>query len=284
MRSRKWRHAVLVTVVSIVGSVAIAGASTWAVILTNSTHPAEVQSTSVNSPTGGSVTSPMDSSLSLSWVPASGPTPTGYKVTRNGAAVSSGGCKGTLTTASCTDSGLAASTLYTYSVDSLVGTHWTSAQSSTFSGTTIAEFVVTNIASTNASGNTIGVMGIGDTFAVTFNYALNPSTVASTSTMTLVGSSSGTTIKISGLSVGVGFAVVSNYEVSGDTSAAAGTLTLSNSNMTVTFTVTGTPSKPADLMAGSASTFTFVPLATIQDVTGDTASTSFSQTPALQVF
>jgi hypothetical protein len=278
------RHAVLVTVVSLFGGAAIAGASTWAVILTNGTHPAEVQSTSVDAPTGGSATSPNDSTLSLGWVPGSGPTPTGYKVTRNGAAVSTGTCKGTLTTTSCIDSGLAASTLYTYSVDALVGTHWTSAQSATFTGTTIATFVVTNITSTNASGNTVGVMGIGDTFAVTFNYALNPTTIASTSTMTLVGSSSGTTIKISGLSVNAGFAVSSNYEVSGDTSAAAGTLSLSNNDTTVTFTVTGAPSKPTDLTAGSASTFTFVPLATIGDVSGDTASTSFSQTPALQIF
>jgi hypothetical protein len=217
-------------------------------------------------------------------VPGSGPTPTGYKLTRNGATVSSGGCKGTLATASCTDSGLAASTLFSYSVDALVGTHWTSAQSSTFTGTTIAQFVVTNIASTNASGNTVGIMGIGDTFSVTFNYALNPSTIASTSTMTLVGSGSGTTVKISGLSVGAGFAVTSNYEVSGDTSAAAGTLSLSNNNTTVTFTVTGNPSKPTDLTAGAASTFTFVPLATIQDVSGDTASTSFSQSTAMQIF
>src|SRR5580704_2147980 len=138
MRSRKWRRAVLVTVVSLFGGAAVAGASTWAVVLTNGTHPAEVQSTTVTAPTGGSTTSPTDGSLSLSWVPGSGPTPTGYKLIRNGATVSSGGCKGTLTTDSCTDSGLAASTLYTYGVDALVGTHWTSVESSTFSGTTIA--------------------------------------------------------------------------------------------------------------------------------------------------
>ena len=130
MPKRKWRHAVLVTFVSLFGGAAIAGASTWAVILTNGSHPAEVQSTSVSAPTGGSVTSPTDSSLSLNGVPGSGPTPTGYKMTRNGSTVSSGGCKGTLSTNSCTDSGLAASTLYTYSVDALVGTHWTSVASS----------------------------------------------------------------------------------------------------------------------------------------------------------
>ena len=250
MRKRTWGHAALVTVVSIASSAGIAGASTWALNLTNGTHPAGAQSTIVNPPTGGSATNPNDSSLSLSWVPGSGPAPTGYKVTRNGAAVTTGTCKGTLTGASCIDSGLVASTLYTYSVDALVGTHWTSVESSTFSGTTIAEFVPTSIASTNASGNTVGVMGVGDTFAVTFNYPVNPSTIAATSTMSLVGSSTGTTIKITGLTVGAGFAVTSNYEASGDTSAATGTLSLSNSNMTVTFTVTGNPSKPTDLVAG----------------------------------
>jgi hypothetical protein len=284
MRERTWRHAALVTVVSIVGTASVAGASSWAANLTNATHPSEAQSTTVSAPTGGSVSSPTDDSLTLSWVPGSGPTPTGYKVTRNGAAVTTGTCKGTLATTSCIDSNLVASTLYTYSVEALVGTHWVSAQSSNFSGSTIALFVPTSIASTNASGNTVGVMGVGDTFAVTFNYAVDPSSIASTGTMSLVGSSSGTTIKITGLTPGAGFAVTSNYELSGDTSAATGTISLSNNNMTMTFTVTGNPSKPADLTAGSPVTFTFTPLTTIQDVFGDTASTSFSQTTALQIF
>jgi hypothetical protein len=233
--ARSWRYATFVVLVSIFGNASIAGATTWTVVLTNATHPAQSQSNSINAPTGGSATSPKSTSLSLSWVaPSSGATPSGYLVTR-----------------------------------------------------TNAMFVVTGITSTNASGKTVGVMSVGDTFAVTFNYAVMPSTIntgAGASTMTLVGGSSTTTITISNLSSAGGFPVTSNYESSGNTSAAAGTLSLSNANKTVTFTVTGTPTNSSHLVAGSASTFTFTPLATIQDTSGDTASTSFSQSPALQIF
>ena len=277
------------TVVSVLGCAGIAGASTWTVALTNGTHPAQSQSTSVNPPTGGTATNPNASSLLVSWVmPSVGATPTGYKVTRNGAAVPAGsGCRAALTTittaTSCTDNGLAASTLYTYSVTALVGTHWTSVASSTFSGTTTAPFVITSITSTNAPGNTVGIMGVGDTFAVTFNYAVDPSTintVPGTSSMTLASATSA--IKILGLTVGAGFVVTSTY-ISSLNSVAAGTLSLSNGNTTVTFTVTGNPTNPGKLVAGAPSTFTFVPFATIADVSGDTAS-SYSQSPALQIF
>jgi hypothetical protein len=289
MPKRSRRYVVFVVLVSIFGNASLAGATTWTVVLTNGTHPAQSQSNSINAPTGGAATSPKSTSLSLSWVkPSGGATPSGYQVTRNGSAVPSGsGCHGTIATTSCTDSGLAASTLYTYSVKALVGNNWTSVASTSFSGTTNATFVVTSIASTNASGNTVGIMGVGDTFAVTFNYAVMPSTintVAGASTMTLVGGSSATTITISNLSSSGGFAVTSNYVTSGYTSAATGTLSLSNLNKTVTFTVTGTPTNSSKLVAGAASTFTFTPLATIQDVSGDTASTSFSQSTALQIF
>ena len=289
MPKRSRRYVVFVVLVSIFGNASLAGATTWTVVLTNGTHPAQSQSNSINAPTGGAATSPKSTSLSLSWVkPSGGATPSGYQVTRNGSAVPSGsGCHGTISTTSCTDSGLAASTLYTYSVKALVGNNWTSVASTSFSGTTNATFVVTSIASTNASGNTVGIMGVGDTFAVTFNYAVMPSTintVAGASTMTLVGGSSATTITISNLSSSGGFAVTSNYVTSGYTSAATGTLSLSNLNKTVTFTVTGTPTNSSKLVAGAASTFTFTPLATIQDTSGDTASTSFSQSTALQIF
>lgn len=288
-RRRSWRHVVVVTMASLLGGAGVAGATSWVIVLTNGTNPAQSQSTTVNAPTGGAAASPSSSSLVISWVkPSSGASPTGYQVTRNGAAVPSGsGCFGTIAATSCTDSGLSPSTLYTYSVKALVGTNWTSVASSSFSGTTNATFVVTSIASTNASGNTIGVMGVGDTFAVTFNYPVNPSTIdtgAGASTMTLVGGTSATTITVSGLSSSGGFVVTSNYVGSGKTSAAVGTLSLSNSNKTVTFTVTGSPTNSSFLKAGSASTFTFTPLATIQDTSGDTASTSYSQATALQIF
>ncbi len=289
MIKRLWHRLALLIITAILGCAGIAGASTWTVILSNGTHPAQAQSNSLNPPTGGATSSPKSSSLVLSWVkPSTGVTPTGYAVTRNGAAVPSGsGCYGTITTTSCTDSALAASTTYTYSVKAKIGTNWTSVASSTFTGTTVATFVVSSITSTNATGNTVGVMGIGDTFAVTFDNAVNPSTINTTtggSTMTLVGGSSTTTITISGLTTSSGFSVASNYVASGKTSAATGTLSLSNANKTVTFTVTGTPTNTSSLAAGASNTFTFSPLATIQDTSGDTASTSYAQSPALQIF
>ena len=138
MTNRLWRYAVVVAVGSLLGGMSNAGATSWVVHLTSATHPAQAMSTTVNAPTGGAAASPKSSSLSLSWVaPSSGAAPTGYQLTRNGAAVPSGsGCFGTIAATSCSDTGLAASTLYTYSVAAVVGTHWTSAASSNFSGTT----------------------------------------------------------------------------------------------------------------------------------------------------
>lgn len=280
---------VLIVVFSLLGTAGVAGATSWVIVLTSGTHPAQAQSNVVNAPTGGGAASPKSSSLALSWVkPSTGASPTGYVVTRNGAAVPSGsGCFGTITTTTCTDSGLAASTTYTYSVKAKVGTNWASVASATFSNTTVATFVVSSITSTNATGKTIGVMSVGDTFVVTFDNAVNPSTINTTagaSTMTLLGSTSTTNITISGLSAASGFSVSSNYETSGQTSTATGTLSLSNANKTVTFTVTGTPTNASNIKAGSTSTFTFTPLATIQDTSGDTASTSYNQSSALQIF
>src|ERR1700692_2763921 len=80
---RLGRHVVLMSLVSVLGCDGIAGATTWNVVLTNATYPAQSQSTTVNAPTGGAATSPKSTSLSLSWVkPVSGATPTGYQVTR----------------------------------------------------------------------------------------------------------------------------------------------------------------------------------------------------------
>ena len=289
VRSRPRRYVALLVAVSLLGVTGVAGATTWAVSVISGTNPAEAQSKVFNAPTGGAAATPKSTSLVISWsAPSGGATPTGYQVQRNGAAVPSGsGCYGTIATTTCTDTALAANTGYTYGVVALVGTNWKSAVSSTFVGTTNATFVVTAITSTNAPGNTVGMMGVGDTFAVTFNYPVNPSTintVAGSSTITLVGSGNSTTIAVSGLTSASGFGVTSNYEKSGNTSTGAGTLSLSNSNTTVTFTVTGGLTNTGNIKTGSPSTFTFVPLSTIADTNGDTAATSYNQSVALQIF
>ncbi len=116
------------------------------------------------------------------------------------------------------------------------------------------QLLVTGITSANG-GATAGQLQTGDTFAVTFNHALNPGTINTTAgatTITLAGGGSNTTITINTLTAASGFVVGSNYEKSGKTSTASGTLSLSNGNKTVTFTVTGAPTNSGNIKAGGA--------------------------------
>src|ERR1039457_2494283 len=112
----------------------IAGATNWVVGLNSGTYPAQSQSTVINPPAGGSATSPTSTTLLTSWTaPSIGAPPSGYMVTRNGSPVPSGsGCYGTISSTSCTDTGLAASTTYTYAVTAVTGSNWTSSASSSF--------------------------------------------------------------------------------------------------------------------------------------------------------
>lgn len=52
MPKRSRRYVVFVVLVSIFGNASLAGATTWTVVLTNGTHPAQSQSNSINAPTG----------------------------------------------------------------------------------------------------------------------------------------------------------------------------------------------------------------------------------------
>jgi len=136
----RFRTIALIVVGSVLGMTGIAGATNWVVNLTSGTHSAQAQSTVINPPTGGSATSPTSTTLLISWTaPSSGAPALGYTVTRNGLPVPSGsGCYGTISSTSCTDSGLAASTTYTYTVTAVTGSNWTSSVSSSFQGTTNA--------------------------------------------------------------------------------------------------------------------------------------------------
>ena len=140
MAKPRFRTIALIVVGSVLGMTGIAGATNWVVNLTSGTHPAQAQSTVINPPTGGSATNPTTTSLLISWTaPSTGAPPSGYTLTRNGAAVPSGsGCYGTISSTSCTDSGLAASTTYTYTVSAVTGSNWISSASSSFQGTTNA--------------------------------------------------------------------------------------------------------------------------------------------------
>ncbi|MGD0084847.1 MAG: fibronectin type III domain-containing protein [Acidimicrobiales bacterium] len=135
---RAVRAVAVIVAVLFLGATGAAAASNWVVHLTSAAKPAESQSTAANPPTGGSATNPTSTSLLISWsAPSTGAPPSGYTLTRNGSAVPSGsGCFGTVTTTSCTDSGLTANSTYTYTVSAVSGSNWTSSASSSFQGTT----------------------------------------------------------------------------------------------------------------------------------------------------
>ncbi|HEV3353884.1 MAG TPA: Ig-like domain-containing protein, partial [Acidimicrobiales bacterium] len=161
-----------------------------------------------------------------------------------------------------------------------------SASSGVRTVTIVAPLTVTSIATSNVSGGTAGHAELGDTFSVTFNNALDPTTVdtAHVQTITLSGAGGSTTITMTGLSAASGFTVPSTYEKSGNSSAANGSLSLSNGNKTVTFTISGAFSNSGNVKTGTAGTFNFPPLATIADTYGDASAATYSQGSALLLF
>ena len=113
-----------------------------------------------------------------------------------------------------------------------------------------------------------------DTFAVTFNEALRPTSVPATATLTLSRSSGVTSYAISGLTNGLRSTGAAGYlgsSIGTRTVTFAGALVLSNSNKTVTFKVTGacTGSCSARIATKQSGAFQFVPAPTLRDVAGN---------------
>jgi len=101
---------------------------------------------SLQAPGAGSTSSPTSGTLTVTWSgPPGGPAPSGYLVLRDGAPITSGGCAQTTTSTStavsCTDSGLASATTYSYTVSTVLGSSWQGPVTGAFSGTT-ADFAV----------------------------------------------------------------------------------------------------------------------------------------------
>ena len=62
-----------------------AGATSWVVGITGSSHPAQAKSTTVAAPASTSAAGASATSILVSWTaPSSGATPSGYTITRNG--------------------------------------------------------------------------------------------------------------------------------------------------------------------------------------------------------
>ncbi len=127
-------------------------------------------------------------------------------------------------------------------------TSWAVDTAGNISGNTVRTFTYDTAAPTTAAGSIVtanknGAINVNtDTFAVTFNEALDPATVPATATLTLSRSNGTTSYGISGLTNGLRTTGGSGYLTSSGTTRTVtftGTLVLSNSNKTVTFTVTG---------------------------------------------
>jgi hypothetical protein len=141
---------------------------------------------------------------------------------------------------------------------------------------------VTGIDSSNG-GAVAGTAEIGDTFSVTFDHAVDPTSIPATGTISVTGSGSTATITISGLTAPAGF-TVPKYQANKNTSVATVAFALSNGNRTVTATITSAFTNPSGVQGGRASSVTFTPSATITDVSGTPASGSYTTPNALLLF
>ncbi len=118
-----------------------------------------------------------------------------------------------------------------------------------------------------------------DTFTVTFNEALRPSSVPATATLTLSRSNGVTSYGISKLTNGLRSTGGTGYLGSATktrTVTFTGTLVLSNANKTVTFKVTGACAGTcgARIATKQSGAFRFVPATTLRDVAGNAPSTA----------
>ena len=152
-----------------------------------------------------------------------------------------------------------------------------------------------------SAGSRPGTAEIGSTFTVTFDHPLDPATVdtaAGTSAITFCRAdrtSSPTCaatgprnsqVVIKGLTSATGFVTVggAGLVTRGGHATAPGTLRLTNDDKTVSFTITGPFRGSGRIQAEPAPvSFTFTPLATIADASGNRATNPFRQ-PAIPLF
>jgi len=186
-----------------------------------------------STPTGLTVTGTSSTTASLSWT-ASSNSPTGYKILRNGTQV------GTSTGITYTDTGLTASTSYTYTVEAY-NTAGTSAASSAVTATTLAPGVAPNA----PTGLTVGA-----TTTTTVPLTWTASTTSGTYAVagydvlrngTQVGTTTTASYTDTGLSAGTSYTyTVKAYDTDADVSAASSSVvgtTTSGYTETVNVTV-----------------------------------------------
>jgi hypothetical protein len=164
-------------------------------------------------------------------------------------------------------------------------TAWTLDTAGNQSANTVRTFVY-DTSGPSPTGSSItttnknGAVNVGDTFSVTFNEALNPSSVPTSSTLQLIRSNGTTSYNISGVTDGNESTGGSGYLTSSFTSRTlnyAGSVALSNNNTTITFTVTGTctgSSCGSASTSPSSGTIQYTANTSLRDLAGNAPSTS----------
>lgn len=174
------RRAVVVASCAAVVALAGVASASW---LTSRTANGTAGATSVQAVANASVSLTVVSSTEIDVkvvaVPAGGPTPSSYLI-KNGTTTV---CATVALNATCQNTGLAASTQYTYNVFSNLN-NWVSAGSATASSTTQASASTSVSALTISNKNaapagTAGKMDSGDKITITFSAAIKASTVCS---------------------------------------------------------------------------------------------------------
>lgn len=122
-----------VTVGAVIG-LTLSALPAWAYWTSSTSTSASAAATSLQPPATAtaSATGMTSTQIKVTAAPTTGPTPTGYKITRGGTTV----CANVSLNTACNDTNLAPGTAYTYAATSLLQTNWFSAGSTTVSTTT----------------------------------------------------------------------------------------------------------------------------------------------------
>jgi hypothetical protein len=142
----------------------------WVYTGSSNTYDTLATAATLSPPTGISATEASATSVNVSWTNPANPTGTEYLLTQNGSTV----CE-TASNSCPTITGLGAGTTYSYSVDAILGAHWTSLASAT-SFTTMAVHVTSP-----TSGSTYGTnwtSSEGGTVSGTYSAASGTTTTA----------------------------------------------------------------------------------------------------------
>lgn len=167
---------------AIVGAVSLAlvagtSAAAWAAWTAGGSGAAGAKAKTLGVATSVGAAATGTSSVRVSWsAPTSSSAPPATYVVRRTAPTAATVCTVAATTTQCDDTGLSASTAYSYTVEARLGTYWTSGQTSVVSATTNAVFTATALTLANGTG-TAGRIDTGDTITVRFSHALDTTTV-----------------------------------------------------------------------------------------------------------